>query len=60
MSKFTILIGKKVEMKKLKNTICEQLKKNGTTSDITYPDDSKYTYLVLIDGINQALKKASK
>ena len=40
--------------------ICEQLKKNGTTSDITYPDDSKYTYLVLIDGINQALKKASK
>ena len=24
---FTILIGKKVEMKKLKNTICEQLKK---------------------------------
>ena len=40
--------------------ICKQLKKNGTTSDITYPDDSKYTYLVLIDGINQALKKASK
>ena len=40
--------------------ICEKLKKNGTTSDITYPDDSKYTYLVLIDGINQALKKASK
>ncbi len=40
------------------NDIASQVIKNNSTENITYPYDSKYTSIVLINAINEALEKA--
>ncbi len=40
--------------------IASQLQSGTPMNEISYPDDSKYTYLILLDGVNQALSKAVK
>ena len=40
------------------NDIASQVIKNNSTENITYSQDSKYTSIVLINAINEALEKA--
>lgn len=40
--------------------ISNQIVENQSTDSITYSEDNKYTYSILIDAINQTLEKAKK
>ena len=40
------------------NSLSEQIIKNNSTENIVFPDENKYTSIVLINAINEAISKA--